>query len=172
LSEGGSAEGPDWLGAPAGVPVLYYEDLEEGREQWGGEIVVDREEMLDYARRHDPWPFHVDEALARRSVFGDLVASGGYTIGLWFRLGHMLLNDFGEVWAVMGGIDWKLKFVRGVKAGDRLKFMRRLKGKRESSKPGRGVLFIDSALIDQATGDPVLTLEEVVLAARRPDAES
>lgn len=161
------SEGPAWTGAPPGVPVLYYEDLDEGREQWGGEIVVDREAMLVYAREYDPWPFHVDEELARQSVFGDLVASGGYTISLWFKLGHQLLNDFGEVWAVMGGIDWKLKFVRGVKAGDRLKFVRRLKGKRKSSKPGRGVLFIDSALVDQDTGDPVLTLEEVVLVATR-----
>lgn len=159
-------EGPAWTGAPPGVPVLYYEDLEEGREQWGGETVVDREAMLAYARDYDPWPFHVDEALAKRSVFGDLVASGGYTIGLWFKLGHPLLNDFGEVWAVMGGLEWKLKFVRGVKAGDRLRFYRRLRGKRPSSKAGRGVLFIDSALID-ADGKPALTLEEVVLAAAR-----
>ena len=162
-------QGPAWTGAPPGVPVLYFEDIEEGREQWGGEIVVDREAMLAYAREYDPWPFHVDEALAKQSVFGDVVASGGYTIGLWFKLGHQLLNDFGEVWALMGGLEWKLRFVRGVKAGDRLRFYRRLRGKRASSKPGRGVLFIDSGLMDLASDKPVLTLEEVVLVAARTD---
>lgn len=167
MSDRPVSQGPAWTGAPPGVPVLYYEDLQEGRELWGGEIVIDRDDMVAYAREYDPWPFHVDEDLAKQSVFGDLVASGGYTIGLWFKLGHPLLNDFGEVWAVMGGLEWKLKFVRGVKAGDRLKFFRRLRGKRPSSRPGRGVLFVDSGLIDQTSGQPVLTLEEVVLAATR-----
>lgn len=169
MNGGPVQNGPSWTGAPPGVPVLYFEDLEEGHEQWGGETVVDRDEMLAYAREFDPWPFHVDEALAKESVFGDLVASGGYTIGLWFKLGHQLLNDFGEVWALMGGIEWQLRFVCGVKAGTRLRFMRRVTGKRPSSKPGRGVIFLHSEIVDQATGDPVLTLEEVVLIARRED---
>mgnify|MGYP002883467644 FL=1 len=149
------------------MPVLYYEDLDDGHEQWGGQIIVDRDEMLAFAHEYDPWPFHVDEDLAKKSVFGDLVASGGYTISLWFKLGHQLLNDFGEVWALMGGIELKIRFVRGVKAGDDLRFMRRVTSKRPSSKPGRGVIFIHSEIVDQKTGDPVLTLDEVVLIARR-----
>ena len=160
-------EGPSWTGAPPGVPVLYYEDLDDGHEQWGGQIIVDRDEMLAFAHEYDPWPFHVDEDLAKESVFGDLVASGGYTISLWFKLGHQLLNDFGEVWALMGGLELKIRFVRGVKAGDDLRFMRRVTSKRPSSKPGRGVIFIHSEIVDQKTGDPVLTLDEVVLIARR-----
>jgi hypothetical protein len=45
--------------------------------------------------------------------------------------------------------------------------MRRVTGKRPSSKPGRGVVFLHSEIVDQKTGDPVLSLEEVVLIARR-----
>ena len=156
-----------WTGAPPGVPVLYFEDLEEGHEQWGGEKVVTREEIMAHAREYDPWPFHMDEKRAKESVFGELVASGGYTIGLWFKLGHQLLNDFGEVWAMMGGVEWKARFVRGVAPGTRLRFMRRVSGKRASSKSGRGVLFIHSEIVDQATGDPVMTIDEVALIARR-----
>jgi len=166
MDDANSAE-PIWTGAPPGVPVLYYEDLEEGHEQWGGETVVKREEIMAHAREYDPWPFHTDEKRAKESVFGELVASGGYTIGLWFKLGHQLLNDFGEVWAMLGGVEWKARFVRGVAPGARLRFMRRVMGKRPSSKPGRGVLFIHSEIVDQDTGDPVMTIDEVALVARR-----
>ena len=105
MSEDAASQGPRWTGAPPGVPVLYYEDLEDGHEQWGGEIVVDREEILAHAKEYDPWPFHTDDEAAKASVFGGLVASGGYTINLWFKLGHQLLNveTMGEIWALIGG---------------------------------------------------------------------
>lgn len=44
------------------------------------ETIVDREEMLAYNRRNDPWPFHVDEAAAARTPYGGLIASGRYTV--------------------------------------------------------------------------------------------
>ncbi len=159
------------LGAPEGVPILYYEDLEPGHEQHGGSAVVDRDEMIDYARGHDPWPFHVDEAAAKESVFGELVASGGYSINMWFKLGHQLLNDTDEFWAFMGGLEWKIKFAKGVRAGETLHFMRRVAGKRPSSKPGRGILFVESRLTNQ-DGEVVLNLEEVVLVRRRPGSST
>ena len=167
MEDVGSAK-PMWTGAPPDIPVLYYEDLEEGHEQWGGETGVTREEIIAHAREYDPWPFHTDEERAKESVFGELVASGGYTIGLWFKLGHQLLYDFGEVWAMLGGIEWKARFVSGVAPGMRLRFMRRVSGKRVSSKPGRGVLFIHSQIVNQDSGDPVMTIDEVALVARRP----
>ena len=163
------SEGRSWTGAPPGVPVLYYDDLEAGHEQWGGETIVNREEILAHAREYDHWPFHTDDDKAKNSIFGGLVASGGYTINLWFKLGHQLLNveTMGEVWALLGGIEMKLRFVRGVTPGMRLRFMRRVTDKRESSKSHRGVLFLHSEIIDQDNGDPVLTIDEVVLIARK-----
>ena len=62
----------------------YYEDLEDGYEQWGGEIVVDREEISPTPRVRS-WPFHTDDEAAKESVFCGLVVSGGYTINLWFK---------------------------------------------------------------------------------------
>ena len=56
MTDAVSGNGPRWTGARAGVPVLYYEDLEEGHEKWGGEIVVEREAIIAHAREFDPWP--------------------------------------------------------------------------------------------------------------------
>ena len=127
------------------------------------------------ARRFSPTPKStilgrfIPMTRQRRRRCSAAVASGGYTINLWFKLGHQLLNveTMGEVWALMGGIEWKLRFVRGVSPGMRLRFMRRVTGKRTSSKPGRGVLFLHSEIVDQDSGDPVMTIDEVALIARK-----
>ena len=74
------------------------------------EVTVDNEEMLAYNRRNDPWPFHVDEASAAHNPYGSLIASGGYTITLMYRLGHQIYNVPGRRWAVLGALDWHVKW--------------------------------------------------------------
>ena len=91
------------------VPV-YFEDLVVGASFLSDEVTVDHEEMLAYNRRNDPWPFHVDEAAAAQNPYGGLIASGGYTITLMYRLGHQIYNVPGRRWAVLGASEWHLKF--------------------------------------------------------------
>jgi acyl dehydratase len=67
------------------APELAFEDLVPGRVFDLGTVVVDGEEMLAFARRFDPQPFHVDEVAGKESVFGALAASGWFTAGLWMR---------------------------------------------------------------------------------------
>ena len=85
------------------VPV-YFEDLVLGASFMSGEVTVDNEEMLAYNRRNDPWPFHVDEASSAQNPYGSLIASGGYTITLMYRLGHQIYNVPGRRWAVLGAM--------------------------------------------------------------------
>jgi acyl dehydratase len=66
-------------------PELYFEDLTPGRVFDLGTTVVDRDEMLAFARRFDPQPFHVDEEAGKASIFGALAASGWFTASLWMR---------------------------------------------------------------------------------------
>ena len=56
---------------------IYWDDLEEGTVFWGDTVVVDPEEMLEYARRNDPQPFHLDEASDRRPPRGRPCPGGG-----------------------------------------------------------------------------------------------
>ncbi|WP_308257992.1 MaoC family dehydratase [Pseudonocardia lacus] len=67
------------------VQQLAFEDFTPGRVFELGTTVVDRDEMLAFARRFDPQPFHVDEDAAKESIFGGLAASGWFTAGLWMR---------------------------------------------------------------------------------------
>ena len=64
---------------------LYFEDFTPGRVFDLGTVTIDRDEMIEFARRFDPQPFHVDELAGKESIFGQLAASGWYTSGLWMR---------------------------------------------------------------------------------------
>ena len=66
------------------MPRIFCDDLEVGSAFWGDWVTVDPDEMLDYARRNDPQPFHVDAEAARATPFGGLIASASYT-GRWTR---------------------------------------------------------------------------------------
>src|SRR2546430_14694828 len=65
------------------MPTVYFEDLEVGSVHLGRECVCDKDEMLEFSRRNDPWPFHVDGAAAALSPYGGIVASGGYIVTFW-----------------------------------------------------------------------------------------
>ncbi len=67
------------------MPELAFEDFTPGRVFDLGTVTADREEMIEFARRYDPQPFHIDEEAGRHSVFGGLCASGWYTSCLWMR---------------------------------------------------------------------------------------
>jgi acyl dehydratase len=131
------------------VSTVYFEDLAEGAEYCSPEAVADRAEMLEYARRNDPWPVHVDEHAARQSSFGGLIASGGYTLSLAYRLGHAIYNTPGMPWAFVAGFDWRARFPRPLRPGDRVRLRMTIRRKHPSSVPGRGIVTIDSALVNQ-----------------------
>jgi acyl dehydratase len=57
----------------------YFEDYVPGAVHEFGNIAVEESEMIDFARRFDPQPFHTDPVAAKQSVFGGLIASGWFT---------------------------------------------------------------------------------------------
>ena len=148
------------------IPI-YFEDLVPDQSFESGEVTVDRAEMLAYNRRNDPWPFHVDEAAAAQNPYGSLIASGGYTITLMYRLGHQIYNVPGRRWAVLGASQWQLRFPAPVRAGDRLRLRITVKAKRESSRPERGHFDLLYELLNQS-GEVALSVLVAGLIARRP----
>lgn len=95
-----------------------YEDVTVGDTRSFGEYEVSREEILRFAERYDPQPFHVDEEAAAESLFGGLVASGWHTAAMTMRmLVEGELNDSGAMGAV--GVD-ELRWPTPVRPGDTL----------------------------------------------------
>ena len=84
-----------------------------------GEIVITREEIIEFSQKWDPQPFHIDEKNAGESAFGRLIASGWHVTLLMMRM----MNDSGfishETSLGSPGHDG-LKWLKPVRPGDRL----------------------------------------------------
>ncbi|MCG6973082.1 MAG: dehydratase, partial [Desulfobacterales bacterium] len=70
----------------APVEKRYFEDYVTGSVHEFGSVTVEKEEIIDFARRFDPQVFHTDPELAKSTIYGGLIASGWHTSGLMMRL--------------------------------------------------------------------------------------
>ena len=145
------------------MALMYWEDLTVGTVLKGDLVLVDRDEMIDYAVKNDPLPFHLDEESAAKSHFGGLVASGGYTITLWYR---SMIPVLGTV-ALMAGYDFQMALPAPVRPGDKLQNHLTILEQQPASKPGRGHVVSRNALVNQDETE-VLVVEVRWLIAMRP----
>ena len=50
--------------------MRYYEDFEVGEVTEVGPVSVTEDEIVEFATRYDPQPFHIDPEAAKSSPFG------------------------------------------------------------------------------------------------------
>jgi len=119
--------------------VRWFEDYVPGDVHELGRVAVDRDELVAFAERYDPQPFHVDDAAAARSPFGGLIASGWQTGSLMMRpLAERYLSQASSLGSP--GID-ELRWLRPVRPGDVLSIRATvLEAARSRSKPDRGLV--------------------------------
>jgi acyl dehydratase len=145
----------------------WFEDFQPGQTFELGSREVTHEELVSFALYFDPQRFHVDEAAARETHFGGLVASGWHTGAVYQRL-HVdgLLNQSSCVGSP--GVD-EVKFVRPVRPGDVLTArMEILDAVPSRTKPNRGTVTQRSEVLNQH-GDVVMTMVARAMFLRRPD---
>jgi acyl dehydratase len=88
------------------IPIRSLDELSPGMRFHLGSFVLPREEVLDFARKFDPQPFHLDEAAAKASIFGRLVASGLHTFSA--AVGHLMRSGLlAEINLGAGGAELK-----------------------------------------------------------------
>lgn len=63
-----------------------YDEVVIGAREVLGAHTFTAPDIIAFALKYDPQPFHIDEEAARRSPFGGLIASGWHTGGVWMRL--------------------------------------------------------------------------------------
>ena len=117
----------------------YFEDYLPGDVHEFGSITIGEAEIIEFARRFDPQPFHVDPEAAKGSVFGGLIASGWHTAGLAMRL---LVDHYVSRVASLGspGVD-EVRWRKPVRPGDTLSIrVTVLESKLSRSKPDRGTI--------------------------------
>ena len=96
--------------------------------------VVDREELINFAKRWDPLPIHVDDDLAARH--GGLTAPGLFVLALKQHLIHQL-----PAHAVIASFGYdEVRFHHPLRPGDEV-YLRYefVEARPSSSKPDRGV---------------------------------
>ena len=97
----------------------YLEDFAVGQTFGSGPLRIDRERALAFAAEFDPQPFHLDEAAARRSIFGGLTASGWHTAAVTMRL--LVETELKPAGGLVGaGLD-ECRWPRPVRPGDELR---------------------------------------------------
>ena len=65
-------------------PILSLDDLAIGQSWDLGTLTLSEAEVIAFAARYDPQPFHLDREAAKDSIFGELVASGLHTLSAVF----------------------------------------------------------------------------------------
>jgi len=66
----------------------YFEDFAVGERFTSKGATLTETQILDFALKYDPQPFHLDVAAATETHFGGLIASGCQTLSLGFRLNY------------------------------------------------------------------------------------
>lgn len=100
------------------MSTLYAEDFEPGDQFEFGSHTVTEDEIIEFARRYDPQPFHVDPDSAENSLFGELVASGWHVVSLTNRM--VTEAVYGRM-ALLGGYGSdEVRFLKPTRPGDTL----------------------------------------------------
>jgi acyl dehydratase len=147
--------------------TIYFEDFWPGRVFELGSIDVTADEIVEFATKYDPQPFHVDPVAAERSPFGGLIASGWHTCALYMRLLYDgILHDSSSQGSP--GMD-ELRWLAPVRPGDRLTGVLTVEEANPSAtKPHRGTVIQRSEMTNQ-DGVVVLRLRGRGMYGRRPD---
>jgi acyl dehydratase len=147
--------------------MLYFEDLTPGRVFDLGSIEVTEDEIIEFATRFDPQPFHVDPQAGAASHFGGLVASGWHTCALFMRL---LVDGIVSQTTSMGspGMD-EVRWAAPVRPGDTLTGTFTIaEALASTSKPDRGIIRSVCEMRNQ-DGTVVLTMRGMGMYGRRFD---
>lgn len=149
--------------------MIYFEDLEIGVERVFGHYDVTREEVLEFARKYDPQPFHLSDEAAALTHFGRLAASGWHTCAMTMAVIVRAITDEPQAGLGSPGVD-ELRWLKPVYPGDRLTVRGTIIEKTPSrSKPGLGS-FRTQTIVSNQDGTDVMRFISIVLIRRRPEA--
>ena len=147
--------------------MRYFEELEVGAETEFGSYAVTREEVLEFARKYDPQPFHLSDEGAANTHFGRLCASGWHTAAMTMAVIARHVVETEQAGLGSPGID-ELRWLKPVYPGDTLHVSGRVVETRPSrSKPDLGS-FRSEVMVTNQDDVPVLRFISIVLMRRRP----
>jgi acyl dehydratase len=147
--------------------MIYFEDLEVGDETQFGSYDVTREEVLEFARKYDPQPFHLSDEEAAKTHFGRVAASGWHTCAMTMAVIARYVVHHQQAGLGSPGVD-ELRWKKPVYPGDTLHVRGTIVEKTPSrSRPEMGSFRTQTTVTNQR-GEVVMTFVSIVLIQRRP----
>jgi acyl dehydratase len=147
--------------------MRYFEDVEVGAKAIFGHYQVTRDEVIEFASKYDPQPFHLSDEAAAKTHFGRLSASGWHTCAMTMAMIVENLKARDEAGLGSPGID-ELRWLRPVYPGDVLGCESEVLGKRVSaSRPEMGLYKTRTTVLNQ-DGVAVMTFVSNGMIATRP----
>jgi acyl dehydratase len=156
------------------VNPQYWEEVEIGQRRDLGTYTFTEEEIIRFARKYDPQPFHIDPDAAKNSIFGGIIASGWHTVAIWMKLsiaerarsaGTSPLQRAG----VSPGYE-DMRWLKPVRPGMTLRYAAQTTGKVElQSRQDFGILLTSNEAHGE-NGELVFRFTGKSLVRRRPKA--
>lgn len=137
--------------------MLYFEDIIVGTKAAFGSYAVTREEVVEFASRYDPQPFHLDDDAAAKTYFGRLSASGWHTCAMTMAMLVEHMKSHSQAGLGSPGVD-ELRWIKPVYPGDTLRCETEILSKRQSqSRPEMGSYKSRLTVFNQ-NDEPVMSM--------------
>jgi acyl dehydratase len=145
--------------------LRYFEDYRIGDARRIGSYRVSRREIVDFAERFDPQPFHIDEEAARASIFGGLTGSSCHT----FALVALIHAKSGEEAALVANLGAEgLRFPSPLRPDDEITLSSECVASRSSaSRPDLGIVTTRTQLVNQRE-ELVMAMDSTFMVRKRP----
>jgi len=153
------------------VELKFAEDYKAGDSFELGQFEVTRKEVVEFAQKYDPFPFHIDDEAAEATVFGGIISSGWLTALVWLRLMHKNFVCYETVLGSPGHEE--MVWPTPVRPGDRLSGIVEIKESRVSkSKPELGFVRYTAKLTNQKNDEVFITTSTLIVKSRSTLSES
>jgi acyl dehydratase len=149
--------------------MKYFEDMRVGEAGVLGSRTISEAEILAFARKYDPQPFHTDPEAARSSFFGGLIASGWHTCAMMMRISVEAMQREEVAGAGSPGID-SCRWLKPVRPGDTLTLHREILEAWPSRTKPIGFVRSRLEMVNQR-GETAVAVVGVSMLQRRPSTE-
>lgn len=146
--------------------MRYFEDISVGDTAAFGSYPVSRDDVIAFATRYDPQPFHLSDAAAAKTHFGRLAASGWHSCAMTMAMivEQMTIDPVASLGAA--GID-ELRWLKPVYPGDTLHCTTTvLETRMSNSRPEMGSVRSKMTVTNQ-DGVAVLSFISIALVRTR-----
>ena len=148
--------------------MRYFEDFHVGEQTLFGHYDVTREEVLEFARKYDPQPFHLSDEAAAQTHFGRLAASGWHSCAMTMAVIARKVTEEEQAGLGSPGVD-ELRWLKPVYPGDRLTVRAEIFEMIPSRSRSQMGVIKSRVTVTNQDDAPVMSFISIVMFQRRPD---